>query len=225
MNFLSRHLRRIQNPVPVLVGPAGSPYADSRSRFHTGEAQVEKSDARRLAQRVGGRSARQARVAGLCGRGYPARMLRANRSSQGMNNLNRAESRPSTFPSDTPHCAHSRTQPQTAEPLAPATRATHPAAAPPDGFAYKRLFSGYRTRSRADAHRDDFLSPASRPPRQDEAPSPGRAAEAPPVAAFHPQPCSPDSGSAVLNRTEPHARNPGLHKVGLRSRRRRCRRD
>src|ERR1700678_2795949 len=47
MYLLARHFRRIQNPVPVFVGPAGSPDADSRSMFHTGGP-----DARRLAQRL-----------------------------------------------------------------------------------------------------------------------------------------------------------------------------
>src|SRR5271154_5371684 len=57
MDFLSSHFRRVENPVPVLVRPAGSPNADSRSGFHTGGP-----DVRRLARTK-------------CGRGHPVRML------------------------------------------------------------------------------------------------------------------------------------------------------
>ena len=57
VDFLARHFRRIQNPVPVLIRPPGSPDADSRSLFHTSTP-----DARRLAQ-------------GLCGADTPVRGL------------------------------------------------------------------------------------------------------------------------------------------------------
>src|ERR1700690_1811349 len=216
MDLLPRNFRWIQNSVPVLIRPPGSPYADSRRRFHTGAP-----DARRLAQGNVKESspegasdlspALQRWEIGQTGFSPGGTTDFDTRSKA--NNLSTAESRSNTSRLDTPHCARSTTQPQTAERSGRAADAAPPVAAFLDGSAYRRLLFGCYRRQPADERPGDSLVPANTPPRQDGAASIGQVPEAPPVAAFQRRPGPRVSGSPARNRSAPRARSPGLRTV------------
>ena len=102
MDFLTRYFRRIENPVPVFVRPAGSPNADSWSRFHTG-----RPDDGRLAQCF---------ETGSCGAGTLRPRTLATIKVEDRNTQSVEKNRdPVHSRSDTPHCARSRSRPQTGE--------------------------------------------------------------------------------------------------------------